>query len=191
MNASARAGRVLRGLSVVLLGAGIGGCGGGSPSDVVLPDEVDVTLASTEEPVPRSVELGLASAEGDDVGVQVLARDVDASTGVAFELRYDPTFLEFRSAGPGTFFGGTSVQGANVVETQPGVLVGVTAAEDQTAPQSGSGTLLTLQFRLRQLRDGQTDLQFAVPESQVYGTNGVAGQHSFTSARLVTRIRAS
>lgn len=165
-------------------------CGGGSPSDVVLPDEVDVTLAALDESVPRSVELGLASAEGAEVGIQVLARELETSTGVAFELNYDPTFLEFRSAGPGTYFGATSVQGADVVETQPGVLVGVSANEDQGATRNGSGTLLTLQFRLRQLRDAETDLVFGFPESQVYGVSGVAGQHSFSSARLVTRIRA-
>jgi hypothetical protein len=166
------------------------GCGGGSPSDVVLPDQVDVTLTPLEAPVPRSVGLELAAASGRDLSLQVVGQGLEAATGVAFELRYDPGFLEFTGAGPGTFFGPAAVVGASVVEAAPGRLVGVAAGADQVQGRSGSGTLLTLQFRLRQLRDVDLPLIFEVPESLVYGPDGVAGQHVFTSAQLISRIRA-
>jgi hypothetical protein len=166
------------------------GCGGGSPSDVVLPQEVDVTLVPQQDLVPRTVNLDLAAASGRDLSVRLLGTELEGVTGVAFELRYDPVLLEFRGVGPGTFFGQGAVLGAEVVEAAPGRLVGVAAGADQTVGRSGSGSLLTLQFRLLQLRDGETPLGFGAPESRAYDAAGTAGQHAFIGARLVTRIRA-
>ena len=176
---------------VVLVLALALGCGGGSPSDVVPPDEVDVSISPVQQPAARSLRLELAAASGPDLGIQLVGQDLEGATGVAFELRYDDAFLEFTGAGPGTFFGSNAVLGANVVETAPGVLVGVAATPDQANGVNGSGTLLTLQFQLRQLRDNETLLSFGVPQSLVYGPGGVAGNHSFTDARLVTRIRVA
>jgi hypothetical protein len=165
------------------------GCGGGSPSDVVLPDAVDVSLLPEGAIAAPSVTLELSAASGRDIGIAVQAVGLAGATGVAFELDYDPAVLEFVGIGPGTFFGQGGVVGAENVEGAPGKLVGVAGSVDQS-PFQGTGLLLTLQFRLRQLRDGETTLIFGVPQSLVYGTDGAAGAQSFTGARLLMRIRA-
>jgi hypothetical protein len=67
----------------------------------------------------------------------------------------------------------------------------VAAAVDQATGRNGAGSLVTLRFDLRELRDAQVDLLFGLPQSEVYGPAGVAGQHTFTGGRLETRIRAS
>jgi hypothetical protein len=179
-------------LAATLSGALLGGlaCGGGSPSDIVLPQEVDVSLAPLDAPGPHSIGLELAAASGRDVSVRVTGRALEEATGVAFELQYDTDLLELVGPDPGTFFGPSGVTGAADVDGVQGRLVGVAAKADQATGSSGDGTLLTLRFRLRQLRDADSDLIFGVPQSLVYGPAGVAGQHSFTGARLSTRIRA-
>jgi hypothetical protein len=178
-----------RGAALVIFLLQAVGCGGGSPSDVVLPEEVDVTLLSAAPVGPKTVSLDLASANGRDVGLRVLATDFAAVTGVAFEVAYDDALLEFVGAGPGTFFGEANVSGADVVEDSPGRVVAVAAGTDQTVARDGGGTLLTLQFRLKRLRDGETPLSFGVPQSLVYGPAGVADGYVFTAASLITRIR--
>jgi hypothetical protein len=79
--------------------------------------------------------------------------------------------------------------GAAVVVADDRRIVGVAAASDQSTGRSGSGSLLSLRFRLRELRDAQVDLIFGVPQSEVYSPAGAAGQHTFTGGRLETRIR--
>lgn len=176
----------------VALAAAVGGlgCGGGSPSDILNPSEVDVTLTPIGEPGANSVGLELAGADGPTLSLRVQATGLESATGVAFELRYDTQILEFTGATGGAFFGTGAVAGARVVENEPGKLVGVAAAANQGEGRSGSGTLLTLAFRLKQLRDTQSGLIFGAAESLVYGPAGVAGQHSFSSAQLVTLIRS-
>lgn len=181
--------RLWRVLALAAAGGLLAGCGGGSPSDVVLPGDVDVTLVSLEEPGAHAVGLELGPVSGRELTVRVVGIDLENATGVAFELGFDPMLLEFEESGPGSFFGQGSVRGVNVVEGSPGRLVGVAAAPDQSQPQSGNGPLVTLQFQLKQLRDDSVDLIFAVPASLVYGPAGVAGQHTFSSAQLTTRIR--
>jgi hypothetical protein len=127
---------------------------------------------------------------GRQITLQVSGAGLEAATGVAFELRYDPELLEFTGSSAGTFFGGDAATGAAVVEADGSLLVGVAAASDQATGRNGSGSLITLRFDLRELRDDQVDLLFGVPQSEVYGPAGVAGQHTFTGARLETRIRA-
>jgi hypothetical protein len=165
------------------------GCGGGSPSDVVIPQDVEVTLAPVEVPGPRSVTLALKAASGREIALDLIGLDMENATGVAFDLEYDPNFLEFVGADPGEFFGPGAVAGAGNLEDGPGRLVGVAAVFDQAVGRSGSGALLTFRFRLRELRDGITNLIFEVPQSVVYGPDSSVSQHVFTGARLVTRIR--
>ena len=184
-----RPGRALSLAALLAAAAAWLGCGGGSPSDIVPPGAVDVTLVLLDEPVPRSVQLELASAEGLDVTLRVVGAELEDATGVAFELEYDPALLEFRGAEPGGLFGPGAAVGAGIVQGAPGRLVGVSARADQTQGLSGSGAVATLNFRLKQLRDSESTLIFGVPESLVYGPAGVAGQHAFLTARLVTRIR--
>ena len=166
------------------------GCGGGSPADTVPPDDVELTLVPLGEPAPRSVGLVLGPRPSTgEVNLELVGAELEAATGVAFELRYDAAFLEFTGVGSAAFFGTDAVWGAEVVEAAPGRLVGVAATPDQTAGRGGSGPVLSLRFRLKQLRDGESSLTFGVPESLVYGPAGVAGQHVFVGAQLVTRIR--
>jgi hypothetical protein len=166
------------------------GCGGGSPADVVLPQTVDVTLTLPEtRGREHAVQLDLATVEGNVVQLDVVGLELEQITGVAFELLYEPEFLEFVGFSPGDFFGVTSVEGVRVVQASSEVLVGVAAGADQAAPRNGTGRLVALRFRLRQLRDGETQILFGFPNSTAYGVAGVAGQHSFTNATLLTRIR--
>jgi hypothetical protein len=164
-------------------------CGGGSPSDIVLPEEVEVSLTPVASPASRAVTLTLAATTGRDLSLQLVAVELAEATGVAFELSFDPALLEFRGLGPGAYFGENAVLGSDVVEDLAGHIVGVAGAADQSAGRSGSGTLLTLQFRLRQLRDGQSTLTFELPQSIVYGVAGPSSEHTFVGARLDTRIR--
>jgi hypothetical protein len=166
------------------------GCGGGSPSDVVLPEDVDVTLEPIGTPAAHDVGFTLGGKDGREITLMVAGTGLAGATGVAFELHYDPDFLDFVSASSNAFFGSGSVSTARPVQGAAGVLVGVAAATDQTTGRNGSGALVTLRFRLRELRDGETDLIFGVPQSLVYAPAGVAGEHTFTGGRLVTRIRA-
>jgi hypothetical protein len=181
----------LRVAAGLLVAAGGLGCGGGSPSDVLLPSLVEVTFDGPRAPEARSIVLELASASGRDVAVNVVAVGLEEVTGVAFELDYDPALLEFVGSAPGVFFGPTAVARAAVVEAAPGRLVGVSASPEQTQTRSGSGTVLTLAFQLRQLRDAESVLAFRSPESQIYGTGGSLEARAFTGGRLVTRIQAS
>ncbi len=176
-------------LLAVAVAAGAG-CGGGSPSDIVLPQDVDVTLTPLGPPGAHAVGLELAGKNGREITLQLSGAGLEGATGVAFELQYDPDLLEFTGSSPGTFFGGDAATGAAVVEADGRLLVGVAAAADQATGRNGAGPLLTLRFQLRELRDAQVDLLFGLPQSEVYGPAGVAGQHTFTGGRLETRIRA-
>jgi hypothetical protein len=180
---------MLLALALAVLGAGIGlACGGGSPTDVVPAVNVNATLVPTQAPGPRSVDLQLASQSGRDVSIRVVGTGFQDVTAVAFELAYDADFVDFAGAGGGTFFGQDAVIGANPVQAAPGRLVGVAAAASQSEGRSGDGTLLTLQFRIKALRDGEMPLIFGGSESLVYGPAGVVANHGFHDARLVTRI---
>ena len=181
--------KVYGALIVVAFASGIG-CGGGSPSDIVLPDDVDVTLTPIGAPGAHSVGLELVGKSGRQITLQLSGVGLEAATGVAFELRYDPDLLEFTGSSTGSFFGANPAAGAAVVEADGSLLVGVAAAADQATGRNGSGPLITLRFDLRELRDDQVDLIFGTPQSEVYGPAGVAGQHTFTGGRLETRIRA-
>lgn len=190
MQASAGRRATLAGILAVALSAVSGtGCGGGSPSDIVPPGAVDVVLTPLTEVLPGSVSLELAGASGRDLSIRVEAVQLDSVAGVAFELRYDPALLDFTGIAPGVFLGAEAVLGANVVEAAPGVLVGVATLPDPSVLRSGSGALLTLLFRLEQLRDAETTLVFGVPQSTVYARGGPAEGDGFTGARLVTLIR--
>jgi hypothetical protein len=164
------------------------GCGGGSPSDIVLPEQVDVSFIGLQAPAPRSVGLELAASDGRQVSLGVVALELESASGIAFELLYDAAMLEFAGMAPGTFFGSSAVVGASVVEAAPGRLVGVAASSDQASALNGSGTLLVLSFRLTQLRDAETGFVFAANESLVYGPEGPANGNAFTGGQLVTRI---
>lgn len=189
-NPSAGRGAALTSLLAIALSAVAGaGCGGGSPSDIVPPGAVDVVLSPLTEVPPGSVSLELAGASGRDLSIRVEAVQLDSMAGVAFELRYDPALLDFTGIAPGVFLGADAVLGANVVEAAPGLLVGVATLPDPSILRSGSGGLLTLLFRLKQLRDAETTLVFGVPQSTVYARGGPAEGDGFTGARLVTLIR--
>lgn len=184
-----RAWRAVFALGLAVLGAGIGlACGGGSPTDVVTPVNVDVSLVGNQAPGPRSVDLQLASQSGRDVSIRVVGTGFQDVTAIAFDLSYDPDLVDFTGAGGGAFFGPDAVIGANPVQASPGRLVGVAATSSQAEGRSGDGTLMTLQFRLKALRDGEMPLIFGGSESLVYGPAGVVANHGFHDARLVTRI---
>ncbi len=174
---------------VMLAAASWLGCGGGSPSDVVVPQEVEVTVAPVELAGPRSITVSLAAASGRELSLDVVGREIEGATGVAFDLDYDPAVLEFTAAEAGPFFGPGAVAGAGVVQDNPSRLVGVATTFDQAAGRSGSGALLRLRFRFKELRDGTTNLFFQIPQSLVYGPDGSLDRHLFTGVRLVTRIR--
>jgi hypothetical protein len=165
-------------------------CGGGSASDVLPPESVSVTFDGPGAN-PRSVGLQLVSATDRELEVDVVATSLEHVTGVAFELDYDPGLLEFVESTPGSFFGADGLARAAAVEGSPGQLVGVAAAADQRADRSGTGVLVTLSFRLRELRDADSPLTFRLPESQMYGAPGSTMTQDFASARLITRIRAT
>ncbi len=170
--------------------AALAGCGGGSPSDLVLPQDVEVTVRPSGVPGPHSVGLEYVGKNGREITLQLSGVSLEEATGVAFEIRFDDQLLEFAGSSPGTFFGADAVTGAAVSESDAAVVVGVAAAADQSVGRSGSGTLITLRVRLRELRDAENDLVFGAPQSQVYGPAGIAGQHTFTGAVLTTRIQA-
>jgi hypothetical protein len=180
----------LRALLAALAAAALAGCGGGSPSDLVLPQDVEVTVRPSGVPGPHSVGLEYVAKSGREITLQLSGLSLEAATGVAFEIRFDNALLEFVGSSPGTFFGADAVTGAAVSENDAAVVVGVAAAADQSVGRSGSGPLITLRFRLRELRDAEDDLVFGTPQSQVYGPAGIAGQHTFTGAILTTRIQA-
>ncbi|MBA3556735.1 MAG: hypothetical protein H0W29_18550, partial [Gemmatimonadales bacterium] len=138
----------------------------------------------------RTLGLELADASGRGVSVRLTGRDLEDVTGVAFELSYDAEILEYAGASAGSYFGTAPVTGARVVERAPGRLVGVAAGMEQASGRSGSGELVRLNFRLLRLRDTQTTLGFATPQSLVYGPAGPTPQQTFINAQLVTRIRA-
>jgi hypothetical protein len=179
------------GLTAWFMTAGsIVACGGGSATDVVLPESVTVTFDGLPGGA-RSVGLQLVSATDREMEVNVVATSLEHVTGVAFELDYDPGLLEFVESTPGSFFGAGGLARAAAVEGAPGQLVGVAAAADQSEDRSGSGVLLTLAFRLRELRDADSQLTFRLPESEVYGAPGFTTAQEFANARLITRIRAT
>ncbi|HEY7529166.1 MAG TPA: cohesin domain-containing protein [Gemmatimonadota bacterium] len=176
---------------VLALALAAAGCGGGSSSDILSPRGVGVSLQPLETVGLPAVALELAAVSGSELALELSGSGLEGAAGVVFELRYDPALLEFTGVGPGTFFGDGSRIGAEVTETEPGVLVGVAAGSDPGEGRNGSGALLTLGFRLRQLRDAETTLVFGAEESAVYGTETIQGQHAFIGARLVTRIRTT
>jgi hypothetical protein len=183
--------RAATGLVVASIVAATAACGGGSPSDIVTPRAVGVSLQPLETVGLPAVALELSAVSGSELALELPGSGLEDATGVVFELRYDPALLEFTGVGPGTFFGESARLGADVTEAAPGVLVGVAAAPEPDEGRNGSGALLTLGFRLRQLRDAETTLVFGNEESAVYGPETIEGQHAFVGARLVTRIRAT
>jgi hypothetical protein len=130
-------------LALTACGGG-GGGGGGGPTAPPPPPQPAIVFTGQGTSSPNSVSLGSgAGSSATTLFLEVRATSVTDLYGVAFDLRYPNTVLQFVRATPGPLIEGGSAQAA-VVGTG-NLVVGATRLGDVPGI-TGSGVLMTLEF---------------------------------------------
>lgn len=130
---------------LLLLTAACGGGGGGSPTEPTPPPPPPPGISFTAAGGgANSISLGSGAATNQTtLFLEVRATTVTDLYGVAFDLRYPNTVLQFVRVTDGGFLGGGTVQAA---EATPGTVVIGASKLGAVAGATGSGVLLTLEF---------------------------------------------
>jgi hypothetical protein len=172
-------------MGVLVVGAcGGGGGGGSSPTQPPAPTP-GVTLRASGG--SSNNEIALSQAAGTTQGllrVDVRAIDVPNLFGVAFDVVYPTSALAFLQGVEGPHLGGepTSFQ---ILEASPGRVVIGLSRLGATGGVSGSGTLMTLEFRsLGVAASGQ----MAIENSNAFDPNAAAIPDVIWSGGTVTVV---
>lgn len=138
--------RTLRSALVLLvLTACGGGGGGGGPTEPTPPPPPPPGITFTPGNAgANSISLGAGSAtNATTLFLEVRANSVTDLYGVAFDLRYPNTVLQYVRAVDGGFLGGGTIQ---VAESAPGTLVVGASKLGSVGGSAGSGVLIILEF---------------------------------------------
>lgn len=151
----------LLGAACLLLAAACGGGGGGGGPTAPPPPAAGVTFTPSGPSGPGTISLR-SSPTGTDsrLVLELFAEEVADVYGVAFDLRYPTSVLEFDAIVEETFLGsdGAADTTLQIAESPAGnLIVGLTRL-GPVGGATGSGVLLTLEFRV--VSSGQGDLSF-------------------------------
>ena len=162
--ASRRLAAFARGLMAVLIVAlaacgGGGGGGGGPTAPPPPPPPPPPGIVFTAQGTATANSISLASGAGTTANTLILevrATQVTDLYGVAFDLAYPNTALQFVRATPGQLLANGSVQ---AVPSTPGTLVVGGTHLGNVAGANGSGVVMTLEFSA--LAAGSGNLAFS------------------------------
>jgi hypothetical protein len=139
---------------VVLLACG-GGGGGGGPTEPPAP-QAGITVTPAATPASGiSIATGAATTRTTLI-LEIRANAVTDLYGVAFDLRYPSNVLQLVQASSGTFLGNATLQSAPGAGN--GLLIVGLSKLGAAAGTSGSGVLMTLEFRA--IATGQGSFSF-------------------------------
>jgi hypothetical protein len=129
-------------LPVLLLACG--GGGGGGPTEPPPPQRGIVVTPASTPAVGISIASGAATNQSTLI-LEIRANSVTDLYGVAFDLRYPSTILQLVQANSGTLLGNATLQ-ASPGQSPGTVIVGLSKL-GAVSGTSGSGVLMTLEFR--------------------------------------------
>jgi hypothetical protein len=151
--------RALPGLALVLTLAACGGSGGGGGSTPVEPPPPTPGIVFTAQAAPGANSLYFASGAATTTTTLVLelrANQVTDLYGVAYDLTYPATQLQFTRVTAGPLLGNGAVQAA---VSSPGTLIIGGTHLGSTPGANGSGVVMTVEFSA--VAAGQGSLAFA------------------------------
>jgi general secretion pathway protein D len=131
-------------LLLPLLACGGGGGGGGGPTEPPPPLPGIVVTPASAPATGVSIATGAATTQTTLI-LEIRANSVTDLYGVAFDLRYPSTILQLVQASSGPFLGNATLQ--SVPGSGTGVLIVGLSKLGAAAGTSGSGVLMTLEFR--------------------------------------------
>jgi hypothetical protein len=154
---------------------GGGGGGGGSPTVPATPTPIPpmvITFTPSGTGGVNSLALTRISSDQNSIVLSLEATSVTDLYGIAFDLRFPESALDFDDATEGTFLdqNGTVDTSMQVAETPTGTLVIGLSRLGQIAGRSGTGSLLRLEFTRR--ATGSGDLVFS--RNQAFNAAGTA-----------------
>lgn len=138
--------RLALAVPVVLAAACGGGGGGGGPTEPTPspPPPPGITFTASGGGANSISLVSGAATNQTTLFLEVRATTVTDLYGVAFDLRYPNTALQFVRATAGGFLGGGATLQA--IEATPGTIVVGASRLGQVAGVTGSGLLMTLEF---------------------------------------------
>jgi Cohesin domain len=136
---------LLCGLALLLTACGGGGGGGGStPSEPTPPPVAGIVLTPQAAPGANSLYLASGAATtATTLSLELRANQVTDLYGVAFDLTYPATQLQFVRATAGPLLNNGAVQAA---ASSPGTLIVGGTHLGATPGATGSGVVMTLEF---------------------------------------------
>ncbi len=132
--------------------------------------------------VDHSVFLRSTTVTKDAFEAEIVGRNLEAFSGIAFRLQYDAHVLAFGSLSPGADW--TDKRYVLAKEGKPGLLlVGIAEpGRPPTAPLEGERVLATVKFK-RTSEDG-SEISFDTVRSELRDTNGKTVRATFTGGKL-------
>jgi len=172
-------------LPVLALAACGGGGGGGGPTEPPPPPPPQPGITFTAQGTATANSLSLASGTGTTANTLILevrATQVTDLYGVAFDLAYPNTVLQYVRATPGPLLANGSVQ---AVASTPGTLVVGGTHLGNVAGANGSGLVMTLEFSALVAGSGN----FAFSRNTAFDSDGdpMAGVGWVAGSVTVTR----
>jgi hypothetical protein len=138
-------------LGLLAAACGGGGGGGGGPTAPPPPQPGIVVTPAAAPATGVSIASGTGS-NATTLILEVRANSVNNLYGVAFDLRYPSNILQLVQASSGPFLGSPTLQSSP--GSTPGVVVVGLSKLGNAAGATGSGVLMTLEFRAIAAGDG-------------------------------------
>jgi hypothetical protein len=139
-------------VSTLVLLAGCGGGGGEESATGGSPTLAATFIADQFTPGSNTVSMAQGTRSGDTVTVKVNLTDTPSVFGVAFDVAFDETKITYLGFARGTALenGGNTPNYTVDGSAQPGrIIVGVSRAGSTTTAVSGTKTVITLNFRVK------------------------------------------
>jgi hypothetical protein len=140
-------------VSTLVLLAGCGGGGGEQSATGGSPTTLAATFVADQfTPGSNTVSMAQGTRSGDTVTVKVNLTDTPSVFGVAFDVAFDETNTTYLGFARGTALenGGNTPNYTVDGSAQPGrIIVGVSRAGSTTTAVSGTKTVITLNFRVK------------------------------------------
>lgn len=154
--------------AVILLFCGVG-CDDDDSSSSTEPGKTMAFTAETQNPPDNSVSLRFVRYSGDDMILEVYAKNIADVYGAAFALQYEPTVFQYIAATEGTYFNGSGAPTSFMAAAGTGTLtIGCSILGAETQPINGSGPICSIVFRA--LENGQS--RFTFREQRMYDSTG-------------------